>query len=1003
MGKFEGLRWWNEQCGTPPLFVSKSHTRHISEHFRFRGVDEAFYSFMKYKPILGKAAICIAMTFGAVDVAAAANVAQVVGGKSYSSILLAFNNCPNGGTVKLLADITKEMSKVTIAANTTKTLDLAGYSVAAKNTANSTKSFLIKGTFILKDSEGQNKGKIQSISETFTTYPIITVESSGNFIMESGSISTSYSGTDNNAIYLSKGGKVTINGGIINAGVYALFGYGNDISTTSSITINGGTITSATDYAIFNPQNGSVTVNGGSITGYAGGIAMRRGELTVNGGTIKSEGKASLPAGTDGTNGLGNAAINCSSAYSNVTATIDNGEIITEGNALAVDADDSQISSNTVSIAIKGGTFSGETASIEPYVDEGSLTKEEDGKVTVQAGYYAAKVGENKYESLSEAIEAAESGQTVKVLSDVSEADKVYTVTKDLTLDLNGKNVNVKSLIADNGAALTLEDNTATEAPAVSSDYNTVTYTAGELKVGGSIIAENGSSITVNSGRYANSNNTLFYSHGDKTGASEIKSTVTVNGGYLQSQEFTVSPRGKGAIANVNGGVLVAKDNAVVAGNGSKGLSGTTINIAGGTMIGHIESNGYVSCGVYHPQEGVLNISGGKIVAMGGCGILVRSGQLNLTGGEVIATGDASLLGKVGDSRVVVGTTGVIFDRDANYPSVENAEVEISGTAKVSGTKAAVEVINTSGVASAEDAVSVKGGTFSSDVSDYCEDGYAAAKNNDGTYGVVTGDVLLVTADGYQTFSAQDKALEFSTADLTKLYVNADIEDASVKMTKTFSTTNWSSFYVPFDINVTAELLEKFSFAEIWDTELVDGAATIEFRLLSEGDKIDANTPCLVKALTEGDNVLELTGTTVKKNTSVAAIDCSSIKQKFTFYGVNENTTLLDKCGYFINPNDQKFHPVTKATQYISPTAFYMTIQNKSDNSYDYPSASQSEAKTISFIVNGDETNGIKDVKGDAQTAAKRIYSIQGVYMGTDSSKLPAGAYIVNGKKTILK
>lgn len=720
----------------------------------------------------------------------------------------------------------------------------------------------------------------------------------------------------------------------------------------------------------------------------------------MNGGTITSKGTGNTGTWGDGTGNLGNAAINFTNPYADVTATINGGTITAEGNALAVDAQPT--TGNAVDIAIKGGTFSGETSSIEPYVDEGSLTTTEDGKVTVQANYYFAKVGDTKYTSLSEAIDAATSEQTVKILSDINETTKSYTIQKNITLDLNGHDVNIQSLTANNGAVLTLEDNTATTEPIVSSDYNTVTYTAGTMKLAKNITANNGACITVNSGKYTTSSGyILFAANGDKTGTNEIKSTVTVNGGYLQSQEFTISPQGEGASANVNGGVLVAKDNAVVAGNGSKGLGGTTININGGTMIGHIQTGGYVACGVYHPQNGTLNISGGKIVALGGAGIVMRSGQLNQTGGEVIATGDASLMGQVGDSRVVVGTTGVIFDRDANYPEVASTKITISGDAKVSGTKAAVEVINTKDVADAEDAVEVKGGTFSSDVSEYCDDGSVAAPNGNGTYGIVTGDLLVVTDNGYTAFSATDKNLEFSLADVSRIAVNANVSDATVKMTGNFKEDKWTSFYVPFDIKLTSEILNKFEFAEIWDTELVNGATTIEYIKLSEGETATANTPCLIKAKTGSDNILELTGAEIKKPTN-AVFDCSTLKQKFTFVGVLEKTTLKDKYAYYLDVDNQTFTATSDATTFVRPTKFYMTIQNRADGNFEYPT-DESTAKTVGFRVIGDETTAINEIQQDTNTCKNKVYSIQGVYLSDSINGLQSGMYIVNGKKISIK
>lgn len=956
---------------------------------------------------LKRTATCLLLTIGGASVSWA-QVAQI-GTTKYNSLTEAFASSEaNGGTVMLTSDI-ELTNQIVIRSTTSTILDLNGHSIKGSNTVDGN-IFINDGALTLKDSKEGSTAKIYSetsYSGNDTGKCLIVVSGKGTFTMESGYIytvnKTNATAYGNFAVGVQEGGNVIINGGTIEAGWYAVAGNGQDKETTSNVTINGGTLISTADYAIYNPQNGNVTVNGGTIYGNAGGISMKRGELTVNGGTITSKGQGNTGTWGDGTGGLSNAALIFDQPNANIKAIVNGGTITAQGDAVSV----KNSKTATTDLVIKGGTFSGETASIEPYIDESSMAKTEDGKVTVQADYYKAKVGETKYTTLDEAINAATDGQTV-VLYDIDEPTKTYTVAgKSLTFDLNGSTVNLNSITADNGATLTFVDNTATAEPTVSDDYKTVTYSAGTMTLTSGLKAQNGSGITVNSGKYVNTKGNLLSAIGDTTGASEIKSTVTVDGGYLESQEFTITPQGKGAVANVNGGVLVARDNAVVAGHGTNTATekrgGTTINITGGTMIGKIQSAGYVACGVYHPQEGKLNISGGKIVALGGSGILMRGGQLNQTGGEVIATGDAALTGKVGDSRVVVGTSGIIFDRDANYYDAVNTTVEVSGEAKVSGTKAAIEVLNTKAVAGAEDVVTVKGGTFSSDVSEFCEDGAAAAPNQDGTYGVVTGDIVMVYSDGSKTAVATEKALEFSTDKLTRLLVNQEVTDATVKMTRNFTTTNWNSFYVPFDITVTEDMLQKFAFAELWDTELVNDATTLEFKLLTAGGKIEANTPCLIKALTTGDNVLELTGTTVKKTSDVSQSECSTLKQKFNFYGVYENTTLLDKHGYFLNPKDNKFHDVDQATAYIAPTKFYMTVQNKSDNSYDYPANNQSAAKTISFIVNGDETNGISEVKNDADGKALKIYNLQGVYMGSDKSALPAGAYIVNGKKMILK
>ncbi len=60
---------------------------------------------------------------------------------------------------------------------------------------------------------------------------------------------------------------------------------------------------------------------------------------------------------------------------------------------------------------------------------------------TASATTKVAKVGETEYATLKEAIDNAEAGQTVTLIADVNTPETTYVVSKDLTIDLNGKTV----------------------------------------------------------------------------------------------------------------------------------------------------------------------------------------------------------------------------------------------------------------------------------------------------------------------------------------------------------------------------------------------------------------------------------------------------------------------------------------------------------------------------------------------------------------------------------
>ena len=154
--------------------------------------------------------------------------------------------------------------------------------------------------------------------------------------------------------------KVIINGGTIESGGYAING-SNDEYQSPTITINGGTLVSTSDYAIYHPQFGTLTINDGAVVyGAAGAIAMKRGNLVVNGGTMTSKGIGDTGNWGDGTGNLGKAALNFCAPYGDVAATIKGGTITAEGDAVLIDAKPTE--GKTVTLAIEGGTYSSDVS-----------------------------------------------------------------------------------------------------------------------------------------------------------------------------------------------------------------------------------------------------------------------------------------------------------------------------------------------------------------------------------------------------------------------------------------------------------------------------------------------------------------------------------------------------------------------------------------------------------------------------------------------------------------
>ena len=234
---------------------------------------------------------------------------------------------------------------------------------------------------------------------------------------------------------------------------------------------------------------------------------------------------------------------------------------------------------------------------------------------------------------------------------------------KEVTIDLGGNKITTPSAISVRG--------------------DLVIDGKGSIESSARVLAANGGTITLKDGTIKSTTDCAIdaYNHG----------TVNIEGGLVDAQEFGVLVT-TGGILNITGGKLVTHDNAVCGGNGSPGQGDTVINISGGELISNIQSAGYVACGVYSPNTGTVNITGGKITANNGAGVVARGGRVNISGGEIIATGDIATTGKVGDSRIVVPCSGVVYDKDSKYPGQDSLNVKITG-GKITGAKSAIEIL----------------------------------------------------------------------------------------------------------------------------------------------------------------------------------------------------------------------------------------------------------------------------------------------------------------------
>ena len=276
-------------------------------------------------------------------------------------------------------------------------------------------------------------------------------------------------------------------------------------------------------------------------------------------------------------------------------------------------------------------------------------------------GEKVAKVGDTaEYTTLADAIEAAQAGETVTLLADIT-GQTVIPAGKNIVLDLNGKTMTYAGTTLYNSGKLTVRDSSTEKS--------------------GKIVSTGNVGIGVNH----NSITTIEYANIEAVEGAVIT-------GYATGAEITIQD-----------GIFAASDNAVIAGNGNstdhsgaERQNANTITINGGKFTGNIKTPGYIACGIYAPWKDIVTVNGGEFTVNNGIGIVARAGQVTVNGGTFTCTGSAA--GKVGDKNFnMTAAQCLYFDAtDPAYPAYN----------------------------SATDNIKVTGGTFSSDVSAYVADGY---------------------------------------------------------------------------------------------------------------------------------------------------------------------------------------------------------------------------------------------------------------------------------------
>ena len=503
------------------------------------------------------------------------------------------------------------------------------------------------------------------------------------------------------------------------------------ITSGAKVTITGnGTIDAKeNDCYTINVVKGDLTIENGTFYGNVSVVQVEEGTLSVKGGTFDLHQKWE---------GSSKYLFNC----------ID--EAYVDGSA---------------NVAISGGTFVGFDPNVSPeqkvdgktpsFAAPGAgITKNEDGSFTAAADMTAQILDKDgnsvkAYSTLAEAVAAAQDGQTVRLLADVTESN--IKVNANITIDLNKMTVTGSFVTY---GEVTIQNGTI-DVPDGKTNYAYGKLTLVDVDITGKAVNSSLLSVNYNGSVTIDKDSTIV--------ADSAKGDYPAV--FIKGQDDsgkTYAPE-----LNIYGTVQSAKTPAIQGNGTDRGVS--HVNVFEGAVV---KSE---SLAVYLPQPCEVNITGGLVE--GYCGIGIKSGTLNISGGTVRGVANDNVIGDQYSQTNGISYDGSAIMIDSYIGYAGQVQINISGNAvveskystairEIGNDKSQTNLVGldiTGGtVLGAKDTdavlvrdvtakdVNISGGEFSSIVKkEYCAPGFTpvTTANSEGRYGVEVGKfTVMVTS-----------------------------------------------------------------------------------------------------------------------------------------------------------------------------------------------------------------------------------------------------------------
>ena len=282
----------------------------------------------------------------------------------------------------------------------------------------------------------------------------------------------------------------------------------------------------------------------------------------------------------------------------------------------------------------------------------------------------------------------------------------------------------------------------------------------------------------------------------------------------------------------------------------------------------------------------------------------------------------------------------------------------------------------------------------------------------DGTIAPFRGAYITALSEDADTYSfrVSVQPREVVLTDGNDYKNTVDFEAEKISYTRNYKENvveKWQAFYVPFDIEVTDELLEDYDFAKLYMVSYYDANDNGEieddeplrmtFNKFSAGRVLRANMPYFIRVKSAGTKTIEVTNTTLKAAAN-GSVRCSTTEHEYTLVGIYEPTYMRGKYGMAANGG---FTYITSARTKLGANRWYMEVKSLTEDGAEF----ENYARPIEIFVDGEEaeTTGITTVEDKAPASQnEKIFTLDGRQV-TNTDNLPSGIYIINGKKVFKK